>query len=414
MPITQLTNLSVSTSLIQTGISSASVQYFLNLLIESDSGSRKVLVFPNAEYQFTFYDADSLSTVSATGLVLDVSESMIKIKVAPERISRYNRCKCSIKTCKRYNVCINGGASSIYGAEPPMPTCNCILNPPDTDSKYADPTTYYIPIANLLNVKYIAGNNGPGPNKPNNSKKEDTVVMILGITATTVKAIVVRLKLIDDSLEDAIKYVDLEVGGIYNIAYVVREGRGCKPTIYESVAKIVSIEEVAENCVQRGKGFVRENVGIANTVYTSCDCSTDKDAFMNGAPVKHIKLVVDTSEDFSGRYESIMLDAIRDCTLIQSADGELADIIPDEDTTDTSCCINCPYKTDNCDHHNCGHYHHVPPTDCVPEDKVFKLDDGSTVTISRDGTVTYQPKDNTVEPSETTIKEIFNFYFGIN
>ena len=224
-----------------------------------------------------------------------------------------------------------------------MPTCNCILNPP-LNTDYDEPLVYFIPIANIIDIKYI------GTQNDNKNKREDVHVMLLGISATMVKAIVLRLEFFDDAINDAVKYVEMKAGNIYDIAYEDKDG-----TIYESRAKVIRIEEDPDGCecCKPGKGFVRENVGGNNIIYTSC-CHHKND-FIQEPPVPLVKIIVDTSEDFSGRYETILLHEIRDCTLVSDESGNIPDIEP----AVSDCCTNCAYKTDNCETNTCGHC--IPP-----------------------------------------------------
>ena len=235
--------------------------------------------------------------------------------------------------------------------------------------------------------------------------------MLLGISATTVKAIIVRLEFFDDSMEEAIKYVDLAVGGIYNIAYECFD-----KTVYESIAKIVSIEEVPEQICQTGKGFVRENIGMNNAVYTRRDCChTSKDDFMVAPPAKKIKLVVDTSEDFHGRYESIMLDAIRDVEMIQVPDQELPEV-PNKEPNDS--CEGCPHRTCDCCPDTCGHTKPLPPKPHKPGHGgcndtsyyTFAFRDGTKASVTGQDVEIVTPGGKLIEMS---MKELFEFYLGI-
>ena len=346
------------------------------------------------EYKFTFYDVDTGVLRTITGLVDNVWGDQIKIKYIPNS----DTVNCSV--CKFKFTCDKAKAKNkkegIYGAESPMPTCNCILNPPTSLDKYDGPVTFFIPIQNLVNVVYTTTKSNIS-----NDEKWRTKVMLLGITATTVKAIVVRLGFIDDSLEDAIKYVDLQVGGIYNLAYEVKEG--CSTTTYENKVKIISIDEIPERPIHSTKSFVREEVGMNGSVYTNC-CWSDKDKFMTSKPVRPIKITVDTSEVFDGNYETIMLDSIRDCTLIEPPE-DLGSQIPDTPSEDKVCAC-CTHKHKGCNPHNCGHR---PPPELRPN--VFDFGAGKKVYLSADGKVAYH---NNGCKGTANIEELIKFYFGIN
>lgn len=392
------TNASVSRSVVQPNTIQNVVLKYLKLTISNgvDAG-REISVFPNMEYKFRFYDANYGTIRSVTGLVTTVYSDQICIKVLN---SSADKVYCAY--CNNRDNCSKAQTSKLT-SELPMPTCNCILNPPDV-SKYDDPEKIYILIQNILNVEYVKSDSTCNEDT---SKEEEVKVMLLGISATTVKAIIVRLEFFDDSMDEALKYVDLAVGGIYNIAYECYD-----KTIYETIAKVVSIEEVPEQVCQTGKGYVRENVGMNNAVYTrsSC-CSTSKDEFMTAPPVKKIKLVVDTSEDFHGRYESIMLDAIRDVELIQAPDQELSEV-PEKDPNTS--CEGCPYRTCNCCPDTCGHTKPLPPKpncDCGDTSYyTFAFRDGSKAAVTGQDVEIVTPGGKLIEMS---LKELFEFYLGI-
>ena len=129
-----------------------------------------------------------------------------------------------------------------------------------------------------------------------------------------------RLAFFDDCREEAIKYVNLEVGGIYDIAYEGNDGR-----IYENRAKVMQIEDNRNNFHSRPRrDYVREtrkeHIGFNNAIYI--DQTKNKDEFMTGVPVRDIEIIVDTSEFFTGCYESISLSAIRDVTLVEEDEVE--------------------------------------------------------------------------------------------
>ena len=352
------------------------------------SKNTDILIFENMEYQFMFYDANFGTLRSLIGLVTNVYEDQIKIKYVQNRNTDTLNCAC----CDKKNICKKSNDPT---NQPPMPTCNCILNPPDV-SKYDEPQTYFIPIRNLVSVKYIKSDQPPKPDK-----KEGVKVVLLGISATMVKSIIIRLDFFDDSIEDAVKYVEMQAGSIYDIAF---EEKG---TTYESRVKVIKIEEITDGCpCQPDNSIVREYVGMDNSVYHVC-CK--KDDFMQQPPVKRVRITVDTSEDFSGRYEAIMLDSIRDCTLVANPDGS-EPTIPDNPTT--SCCDGCIYKTETCDHTTCGHY--IPPKpscDCSTS-STYSYDygnatkakvEGEKVTLSING-----------EKSEIDLNTLLKYYLGVD
>lgn len=331
------------------------------------------------EYDFVFYDATYMKLYSITGLVEDVYEDQIKIKYIKNN---------STTTSSSFDTTAEG-----------MPNCNCVLSTPDL-SKYEGPATIFIPIANIVNIKYKWA--------ANNSSIKDTTevhVMLLGVSATAIKAIIIRMAFFEDSLEEAVKLVDLKAGNIYDLTYESKNG-----AIYESRVKVISIEDAAaENMCKPGAGYVREHVGCGNSVYTDCSCS--KDEFMSAPPAKKYKIVVDTSETFTGRYETIMLDAIRDCTLVYDADSDSSS----DTNTNVDYCYNCCHKTSNCNPNNCGHF--LPPTvkpgcgceSAMPQTFVYTYNNmykavisGNKVCITAEGNTT-----------EMDLESLVKYYLGV-
>lgn len=277
---------------------------YLDLSIQG-TNNRNIKIFPGMEYKFSFYDDTYGIKKVVTGLVDKVYNDQVKIVCID---SKKDMVDC--KYCRNIK-CDKATKNHIL---PPMPTCNCVLNPPDT-SKYDSPKIYFIPLSNLMDVTYIL-NDKPVDKKPKGGAK----IMILGISATILKAIVVRLEFFDDNFEEAVKLVELEKDKVYDIAYE------CRGSIYESRAKIVAIEE-CNTPVEDKNTPVHENIGMNNSVYNDCHCKGD---FMKEPPVRKIKITVDTSETFDGNLEVIMLDSIRDCVLVE--EGETTDNSIEENT----------------------------------------------------------------------------------
>lgn len=387
------TNPSLERSFIQTAISKSELLEFLKLETTSNGQSKTIMIFPGIEYNFIFFDATTGDLRTLTGLVTTVYSDQIRIKYVnkPSNID----CSTCDHPCEKKN--------KINKAEPPMPTCNCVLNPPSTE-KYDDPKIYFIPLANLVSVSYVKTNDLPENNDTN--KKGDTHVMLLGISATMVKAIIVRLEFFDDNIDEAVKLVEMSAGGIYDVAYESKDG-----TIYESRVKVVKIEEgEPHHPCKPGKGFVRENVGGDNIIYTSC-CHDkhDKDDYMKEPPVPIVKIIVDTSEDFHGHLETILLHTIRDCTLVQSPDEET--VIPEKPK---SCCDNCEHKTDNCNPETCCHY--IPPVhhdcECNHHNEVYTYSydnrmkaivDGERVSLHIRG-----------EKTDVSLETLVKYYLGVD
>lgn len=361
------------------------VEYLSICMKNGNCKTRNISVFPGFEYTITFYDVVYATLRTVKALVTDVYEDQIKVKYVPDETTDTLNCnKCKNK-CNKTNE-----------KTPPMPTCNCVLNPPPVD-KYKEPITYFIPLSNIVDIQYVMDCSRP------NFRKGDVYVMLLGISATVVKSIIVRLEFFDDSIQDAIKLVELEAGGIYNITYEGEDG-----AIYESKAKVIKIEQDRDtDCkCKPGKGYIRENVGGGNIVYT---CSSKSD-FMNNPPVKEVRIIVDTSEDFSGRYETILLHSIRDCTLIQAPDGSEPDV-PEINPDIDPCCSCCENKTPDCTPKTCGCYHPVKDdTKCCTYNYHLKNDNTDcTATVSGEK-VTMVVDGNEVTSS---LEDLLKFYLGI-
>ncbi len=250
------------------------------------------------EYKFNFLDSTYGIHKIITGLVTNVYKDQIKIKCFDLKKDMVDCNKCHNR-----NNCDKAGSHIL----PPIPTCNCILNPPDI-SKYSEPKTYFIPIENIMDVSYIQSTNPDGAIKP----KKGTKVMLLGISATVVKAIIIKLEFFDDNSEEAVKYVEIEKDKVYDFVHK------CDGSILECRAKVVSIEECECNNTTISNSIVRENIGFDNSVYR---IPHNKDNFMKEPPVRKIKITVDISESFNGNFEVIELDSIIDCTLIEDEDN---------------------------------------------------------------------------------------------
>ena len=381
------TNPSLERSFIQSDpIAIKNIEHF----VVNIAGST-VHIVSGFEYAVEYYDTETGLYKSVYGLVQNVWGDQIKMRVNPDSL-KVDCCKCTLNCSMRQN----GNKATTSG---PMPICKCILNPPDM-SKYDDPIDVFIPFANMAKITYITNKNAL---KPDN--KEGARVMLLGISATTLKAIIIHLEFFDDNFEKAVKYVDLEAGGIYNIAYADRDSDN---TVYEFIGKLHSIEEIKDTHCTGNPGFVRENVGGANNVYVN-QCCNKKSDFMQAPPVKRVKLTFDTSENFTGRYESYWLDSIRDCTLIKAADSSTT---PDDGgSNDDPICKCCCHKTDGCTPGNCGHHNNAE----FSHDYTFN-DGKTTATVDKDGNIsmsTINSEGSTIE-EKTTIEDMIKFYLGID
>ena len=162
--------------------------------------------------------------------------------------------------------------------------------------------------------------------------KEDVKIVILGISSTLLRSIVIRLGLIDDDPDKGTIYVDMKVGNRYNITYDKRN------TIYELSGKLICIKELCNPLTEnQDKQFVRptcgcgdnnyydpnydsefrqppECIGMHDKVYDSCCNDTnhfltsDKNVFG-----REVELLFDTGVDGYPCYEKILLSSIRFC-----------------------------------------------------------------------------------------------------
>lgn len=231
--------------------------------------------------------------------------------------------------------------------------------------------------------------------------------MILGVSATIVRTIIIRLEFFDDSTDEAIKSIEIAPGGIYDIVYETKDG-----TIYESRVKVVKIEEDRRHYICKpGKGFVRENIGEDNIIYTTSCCydKHDKSDYMKESPVPIVKIIADTSEDFHGQFDIILLHTIRNCTLVQAPNGE--EYIPENSKC---CCDNCEYKTESCEPETCCHY--ISPKKpnynckCGNETYTYAYDDNNMKAIANGENVSLYIDE---EKTDISLESLIKYYLGV-
>lgn len=294
---------------------------------------------PNMEYIFTYIDPDTGDIKSIKALADAFYHDCIKVKYLSD--TSHN------ELCVR---CPNYKKASIGLIK----KCHCPINPP-TISKYTGPQVLFIPINNIINVMNI----------PVDKYNGEVRVMLLGISAEIVKAIVIRMAIFDDKFEDAVKQVTLEVGKVYELTY---ESRG---HIYTNKVKVISIEE--DNgcpCSKPGNGYVREHVGMYNSIYVNINDAT-KEEFISANPVKKVKIIVEDADNTSEMTASIMLDCIRDCTLIDSNESGENNTGGD---INNPICICCEHKTCGCNPSTCGHCGNNSNTDDMLKDAYLEED----------------------------------------
>lgn len=380
----------------QLSIVNSELKNYLKLQVkEGIKQTRDIFIFPGLEYNFTFIDAGYGKTLKKKGLVTGIYRDQIVIKSISNKSTERKKHQC--KPIEQNQ-------------------CNCVFNPPDT-SDYDEPITYNIPLCNILMVEYVT--------KKQIREEEDIKVMLLGITAETVKAIIIKLSFFDDCSQDAIKYIELKVGNTYDFTYEDRFG-----TIYDCRGKITMIES-DENKTQTckpGKGFVREYIGCGENIYTYDHGHVhhhkhhEINDFMQQGPVSKVKIAIDTSEDYNGQYEYILLSQLRDCTLVSAS--EEPEIPSDKNC---NCCKYCKTCQCNKDKENPIDPPIVdpdlidPPKDPEPDTPGIDLGDeelddeninSNTYTITPIGETLLIHNNITEEDTSIPIDAVINFYTG--
>lgn len=266
-------------------------QYLELNIIDIDNLSKKISIFPGLEYDILYYSQISDNFEKATCLVLFVFEDQIKVKIR-----------------KKYSLITNENKPIIAESA----KCNCVLNPNDIH-KYDEPIIEYIAIKNISSISY-------------KKNKVEVSILLLGISATIVKAVIVRLEFFEDTSTESTKYVELEGGKNYKITHKTEAGEtveGDYAVLAILCEKYTPLRDIDKNCI------IRENVRMNNYVYNSAPCS--KDDFMTSPPVKNVIISV---KDLSEKLEdselvtsNIYLDKVLDCTLLpeQNIEGDIAE-----------------------------------------------------------------------------------------
>ena len=328
---------------------------------------KTIYIFSGYEYEVSFYDEKMGCKRCITGVV----DSITGNNFNPS--GQFITLKYLEKNDKHENTEVCG-----------MPPCRCILNKPPL-YKYDGPSYIDIPVYNIFDINYLVSHN-PKPPIPLKGVK----VLLVGITATTVKAIIVDLKFLYDGCDQGIKAVSLEVGKTYNVAYYSLKDR----TVYEITGKLINISEVDRPVnIDSAVRFTQDYTTTSDP--DSCEFdknSTGNRRDINGykslSPIsnKDVSLVFDTSTEYEGEYQTIMLSWLRDCDLVESEEDDTEVSTPEEDTsTDT------PSEVEN---------------------KVIEIQSGNM-------TVSIDPSNESVEfvdengdKNTITLKEVIDYYFG--
>lgn len=315
---------------------------------------KTVLVFIGYEYTVTFYDIRSNKLVTITGVI----ESF-----TGDNINAGNQ-YFTLRYIPKPSPTSNADKEVIKG----LPNCGCVFNKPPAD-RYQGSTTVDVYTAVITDMKY-ASEYVPQPGIP----KKGVKVVLLGISAELVRAVVINLKLLEDGCgcEDAVRDVNLRVGNTYTIAYFNSKDM----TMYEFDGKLIAIKETELKPSKDSVVRQVENVGVGDSIYTSCGCVDD---YMTSDPLStDVLLTFDTSTDFTGEYQSIMLSWIRDCTPI----SECPDLPPD-----------CPY----------------PPEEEPIKD--IEITSGNTKVVINPKTQEVSYNHNQID-GVVSLQEIIDFYFG--
>lgn len=210
-----------------------------------------------------------------------------------------------------------------------------------------------IPIANIQDAVDITPYDSPI------DKGDDYKLMILGISAQKVRALVINLKMINDNeLDQAVKEVSLIVGNKYKVCYNNKENElDCFKGTLTGMLEIPNLDQAFATGYNPNCGFVREDGECKYPEYNkyylgegcSCDgcpiagnCHTeeeisfynntyDKDRFLRLPEnmVSDVLLTFDvtTDEDTSTVYKKIYLSQIRDvCDMYHYEDPASTDL----------------------------------------------------------------------------------------
>lgn len=284
---------------------------------------KTVYLFVGYEYKIKYFDSSSSVVKAITGRIEEVSNNYITIKYMPEKKP----------VEKDYDQEVTRGLTN----------CKCLFNKPG-DGKYDEPITETIYTSNILDVYYnkVYDKDGCGCCPSDETPKKGVEVVLLGISATTCRAVVVNLKMIEEhcTCDTAVRDVNLEVGNLYNIAYFNSKEKA----VYEFEGKLITIQETDQAASEDTIVHACECYGMNNSIYNSKDkkycASTPKDEFLSSDKITDdILLTFDISSDFLGEYKTVRLSWLRDCKLLKKNPKPSGD---DDNTCDCDCCCGKP------------------------------------------------------------------------
>lgn len=374
-------------------------------------------IFPNNEYTITWLSEDGIK--KTTGLVTAVSGKgtcgTVTMKVLQHNGNDDgtdvfdDQCYC----INAYNTRSNDpyAAARVAEMKKQQDLSKCPVLQDKDQSKYDAPAVVTIPIANISEVEYDLSSQQYPCLPPDNTPKGGTKIVILGISATTIRAVIIRLEFLGDNCpcdnDDVVKVIDMQVGKKYNVTYVCNDA---DKTVYEIEGVLTQIietgspdEDKPDNCKGTSTGnyqnsFVRqgkktEQVGFNNSSY---NCSCSRDDFMHAEPIiNDVKFTFDTSEQFASSEEVVWLSMIRNVDLVDTG-------TPDE-------------PEDSDDKH--GHHHGHHPEPVKPEPTVYHIgrntvivDGGSVLIKGHHDKIHHHGQDRDVT---VTMQEILKYYLGV-
>ena len=277
-----------------------------------DSTVKTVEIFTGKRYKITFYNEGFFNTMSGivNGIYADEDDVL----------SGYINFTAFDSNCSNPTVCNSG-------------------------------TKVSIGIGNIQDVEEIVDTSNNKPDDSDTTYEGEIKVMILGITATTIRSLVIRLGLINDNPDEATTYVDMEVGKTYHLVYSKNN------TVYEIEGKLVDITELSKYWENGDHQFVR-NIGdymegglgkypgsglydkkynvnnkIGSKIYPDqpfyppknppvpgmygvpYEELSEQDAFLccDKDKIHDVKFTFDTGTNGYQCFETVMLSSIRDC-----------------------------------------------------------------------------------------------------
>ena len=248
---------------------------FMLLVFNDGTREYNVPVYIGKMYTINYYNTEFMRYDTVTGYVAAVNDSTIVLTatVVLDEFGKPSICSC-------------GCGKDVAG--------------------YVSSQNYYIPAKNIISINLVDSEKKPVQPE----ERCETIMAVLGISSTVVRAVIIRLKIYDDSVKHCVTPVDMEVGKHYHMVYVKdAENHGAT---YELDGKLIRIEDSTEELYGDGAcecGFVRpEQVGYAGNTY-------DPNHFYSldkfNPEGERIKLVFDTSKDFCQLTDTVMLKDIR-------------------------------------------------------------------------------------------------------